>query len=339
MTYFQKSWRSRNRHQSNFLKLLSVSEKICLYDLGSAGGVPPPFCYLTEIIDLINFEPDPRGISERNGETLPIAIGPKELDRIYLNKRAFTSSLLRPNMSVINRYDFKHIFPNENKIFKCVATQNVETFGLDEIIISKNLPPPDFLKIDVQGLSMEVLESADKCLSESIIGIQVEVEFLEVYKGQKIWSSVINLLGDYGYELFRINNISKWYYKTSMQLESHTGQDIFCDLLFFKNIDSLENKDLFWNLENSKKAILLFLLFDLPDTAASYLYRMYTTDIINDFDYEYLRSLITKWLSLEKFLFKENVFRNALDLLVDVNIRSVFRTIKKVVNRSGNNSY
>ena len=141
------------------------------------------------------------------------AVGPKEKSKIYLNQRPTTSSLLPPYKSVTDRYDWEYLFRSPEDIFETVAVENVETSQLDEAVTSFELPQPDFLKIDVQGLSLEVLQGASETLDKSVLGIEVEVEFLESYLGQKTMGYIHEHLFESGYEIFRLkistNGITK----------------------------------------------------------------------------------------------------------------------------------
>jgi len=304
--YFDGPWRDLPRNQTNAAKWCALSSNLAFFDLGSAGGVPPPFCWIPEWTDIVNFEPDPRGASSSEGETLPIAIGPQSMTRIYLNRRPTTSSLLRPCRRIVDRYDFSKIFEDEGDIFETVETRQVQTFGLDEIIQQQELPAPDFLKIDVQGLSFEVLQSASKCLHDSILGVLIEVEFLETYTGQKTFGHIHEFLYENGFEIFKLTNLNKWYYKTDLPIRHVTGQHVFCDLLYFRCIDAITPDDPFWNETRAAKQILLFLLFDLIDTAAAYYERFRDQHIFTSNTVAPIKELITEWEEALYFFYRKN---------------------------------
>ena len=157
-------------------------------------------------------------------------------------------------------------------IFETVRTVEVDTYGLDEIIETKGLARPDFLKIDVQGLSLEVLQSGERCLRDDVIGLHIEVEFLESYTGQKTFGEVHEYLQRLGFEIFTLSNVNAWYYRSAIPLKMRTGQHTFCDLTYFRRIDSIEH-DGFWTPGRAKQALRLLLLHDLTDTAAAFLER------------------------------------------------------------------
>ncbi len=312
--YFSGPWRYLPARKKNRRQFAELGSEICLYDLGAAGGMPPPFCFVPEAVHLVNFEPDRRLETEVAGQTLPVAIGPGNLNRLFLNRRPTTSSLLRANKQVTDRYDWSALFRDSADIFQTVATQEVETFGLDEIIAARSLRPPDFLKIDVQGLSLEVLQSGVESLNRDVIGILIEVEFLESYQGQKTFGAVHEFLYSLDFEVFRLTNLNPWYYKTGFPLKMRTGQDTFCDLLYFRRIDTVGGNG-FWTTEKARQALRLMLLFDLTDAAAALLGRFMERGLLGREESARLRRLICDWTgALGYFFWPGNWWTALMDL-------------------------
>jgi len=295
-SYFKCSWDKRKKNSENFSYYFNVFEELlCLYDLGAAGGTPPPFLFLEDNLRLVNFEPDSRSTVEGTFRNIAAAVGPKDKSEIYLNQRPTTSSLLPPNKSVTDRYDGEYLFGSSEDIFETVAVESVETSQLDEAVTSFELPQPDFLKIDVQGLSLEVLQGASETMDKSVLGIEVEVEFLESYLGQKTMGYIHEQLFENGYEIFRLKNLNKWYYKTKLPLVKRTGQDTFCDLIYFKSIDSIERQPEFWNSGRAIKMIQLLLLYDLTDSAAAFYETFDANDYFEQSQLSVLSKLISNW--------------------------------------------
>src|SRR5258708_3540083 len=111
--YFRGPWTNRTPDAARLRAFRDVFPgKPCLFDLGAAGGTPPPFLFVQAEIDIVNFEPDKRARTEGNRTTYPIAVGPAELKTIHLNKRSTTSSLLPANKTVTDRYDWQRLFDN-----------------------------------------------------------------------------------------------------------------------------------------------------------------------------------------------------------------------------------
>jgi hypothetical protein len=293
--YFKGEWSSRKPHKENLKTFLSLGDPICVYDLGASGGTPPPFCWLLDGITLINFEANSSAEVERSGRNCDIAIGPPSMRTLYINRRQTTSSLLPPCEDVVNRYDFTKMFPEEPKVFETVSTVQIETLGLDDGVKNLDLPSPDFLKIDVQGLTLEVLLTGEKTLSESVLGLQAEVEFIETYDGQKTFGSVHEYLEKQNFEIFRLSNLNRWRYKTSMQLMMPTGQDVFCDMLYLRSLRHIERYPEFWTPTKIIQFIRICLLYDLTDTAAAFLEKLISNKLIDEFSTEILARLIMTW--------------------------------------------
>jgi FkbM family methyltransferase len=66
----------------------------------------------------------------------------------------------------------------------------VETTRLDTAVARERLPPPDLIKIDVQGAELEVLAGADEAL-RSAGALIVEVSFVDYNKGGPLAAQVI----------------------------------------------------------------------------------------------------------------------------------------------------
>jgi hypothetical protein len=301
-SYFRGPWQDRQPHHENRRRLAELARPIRLYDLGAGGGTPPPFCMLLEAVEPVNFEPDERTAVEQGQDNLPIAIGPSHLTELHLNRRPTTSSLLPACRRIVDRYDWSVFGHTETSIFDTIEMQPVRTLGLDEAIGELTLPSPDFIKLDVQGVTLEVLESGRKCMADTVLGLQAEVEFLESYAGQQTFGPVQQLLEQLGFELFRLSNISTWRYKTSLDVKHRPGQVAFCDVLYFRSIDSI-GEDAIWNEANAVQMLRLLLLHDLTDSAAAYWERFQEANLIGGDVAGSLRDLICQWPGALEYLY------------------------------------
>jgi hypothetical protein len=86
--------------------------------------------------------------------------------------------------------------------------------------VSKPLPRPILLKIDVQGFELEVLKGATDLLPQ-IDSIYVEASFVELYEGQALHEEIAQFLTAAGFRL-------EGRYNTHF----HQGQPVQADLLF-----------------------------------------------------------------------------------------------------------
>lgn len=101
----------------------------------------------------------------------------------------------------------------------------VKTLTLDSFCLENNVDFINFLKIDAQGASYEIIEGAINLLKLGRIeAIQVEVEFLMIYENQKLFSTVNELLNELNYYIVKIFNIN---YLSD-------GKLAWCDLIYKK---------------------------------------------------------------------------------------------------------
>ncbi len=111
---------------------------------------------------------------------LPYFIGDGSRRTFHECRFAPTSSLFEPNTELLSR------FQNLANLVSVVRTSEVETKRLDDI---PEVADADFLKLDVQGAELLVLQGAERTLDHVVV-VQTEVEFLELYKGQPLFADI-----------------------------------------------------------------------------------------------------------------------------------------------------
>lgn len=102
---------------------------------------------------------------------------------MYLGEVTDTSSFLRPGPRVQD-----HGAP----------TSSLPVRALDSFIRAKSLPPPELLKLDVQGYELQVLEGAREAL-RTASAVICEVSFVELYEGQCLFGDVVTFLAGHGF--------------------------------------------------------------------------------------------------------------------------------------------
>lgn len=134
----------------------------------------------------------------------PYFIGDGSPQTFYECKAPFTSSLLEPDLALAQ--NFEHL-PDYLEV---VRTHQVQTTRLDDIPETEGV---DFLKIDVQGGEMMVLEGAWARL-ESALVVDVEVEFMPSYKNQPLFADIDILLRTRGFMLHQIQPFALMFKST-----------------------------------------------------------------------------------------------------------------------------
>ncbi len=76
--------------------------------------------------------------------------------------------------------------------------REVATVRLDTLVARDKLPPPDLMKIDVQGAELEVLAGAGETL-RAAAALIVEVSFVDYNKGGPLAAQVIGAIDRLGF--------------------------------------------------------------------------------------------------------------------------------------------
>ncbi len=84
-----------------------------------------------------------------------------------------------------------------------IGTENVPVRRLDSISETLGLTGNIFIKVDVQGYELDMLKGASDLLKKTK-GLQLELSFLELYKGQPLTEDMQKYLKDIGFELYAV---------------------------------------------------------------------------------------------------------------------------------------
>ena len=289
------------------IKSLPSSTKVVLIDIGAAGEIEPRWKPYSYLIKYFGFEPDVRSSDNLNNivksfldyKIFPTALSETEKDsEFYLCKKPEVSSLYKPNISLLKN------FPDKER-FSVINKQSLKTVSLDSYNIENN----DFIKIDVQGSELNILNGANKTL-EKTFGLELEIEFLELYQDQPLFGEVCKKLAEKGFQFIDFVNLARWERKE----HNSFGQCVFGDALFLKTPETLDIK----NMDISKICTYLTILiiykrYDLVDITLDMLDEKLKDDFFNF-----------------ELAFKKAKKRNKF-------IRSSVKTVNKIAPFLGNN--
>jgi len=82
-----------------------------------------------------------------------------------------------------------------------------------------------FLKIDTQGYESMVLDGAEGVM-ENVVGLQLEMSFVSLYKGQVLYDELIERLKAYGFNIWAISTVLS---------DPNTGRLLQIDAVFFRD--------------------------------------------------------------------------------------------------------
>lgn len=125
---------------------------------------------------------------------LPYAIGDGRERTFYECNFPMTSSFYEPNTELLSK------FQNLANLTTVVRTELMQTHRLDDI---PEAADADFMKLDVQGAEVDVLNGAEKMLN-TVTVIHTEVEFVPMYKGQPLFAEVDQRMRQAGFSLLKI---------------------------------------------------------------------------------------------------------------------------------------
>ena len=109
-----------------------------------------------------------------------VALGDGSVGNMNFCKLPSCSSMLLPNRECLECYSgMEYFYRVEKKI-------SIQTYKMDDLFPEANF---DYMDLDVQGYELEVLKFAGRNLN-SLLGVHVEVSFVEKYKGQPLFRDV-----------------------------------------------------------------------------------------------------------------------------------------------------
>ena len=213
-----RRWRRRE-------ELLKTDTAIKLYHVGGRGDtIGPADCLLRQLgnnVMLTVFEADPdvkdaglqEGFDSNFGGkffTMPRCLSDCVGRRnFYINEEADSSSLLKISPEAEN-YAHRGSL-RWGQTCRTVKVIEVDVTTLDELYTSGELSLPDFLSIDAQGAEYDVMKGASKSLQGDLLGVVTEVEFREIYHGQKLFADQDALLRKHLFRLYELYNPQYWY--------------------------------------------------------------------------------------------------------------------------------
>jgi len=135
--------------------------KLSLLDVGARDGIGWPWdAVQREMLNVILVEPDPIEAKvledQKQGRVLPYALWDKETElTLNINNSPGTSSVFEANMPFLLQFEDAQRFQVKEKI-------TIKTKTIDGLVLSNEIDSVDFVKMDVQGGELAILQGGEK---------------------------------------------------------------------------------------------------------------------------------------------------------------------------------
>lgn len=149
---------------------------------------------------------------------------------LYVTNDPMCSSLYLPNEPYLKR------FQGLPELVNLDFSIEIETTTLEAFCAEENITEIDFLKIDVQGADLKVLQGANSLLND-VLAIQVEVGFSSLYLNQPLFADVDIFLRDRNFTLFDLSSKSIHRYSLNVESPFHPhGQILWGDAFYLRDL-------------------------------------------------------------------------------------------------------
>lgn len=227
---------------------------INLLDIGAAGGIEPRWKKVSTKINYFGFEPDERARmvtpkTRFSGYQLsPFAVGGSDSQAMLnITRNEGNSSFFFPNQYFLERFPDSSRFSVSKQIE--LQVRRIDSLDFTDI---------DFMKLDIQGGELSALEGSEGIL-DSVLGVEVEVEFSKLYIDQPLFGSVYDFLVKRDFEFIDFVNLRRWERKSHIGL----GQLVFGDALFLKSPETIISDKL--SEEKIRKYLAILYIYNRFD--------------------------------------------------------------------------
>ena len=218
--------------------------RVSIVDVGAGVEASARYAPLLEqqAADVIGFEGDLARAQEREQQAagalrcLPYFIGSGQAATFHVTRYAGCSSLYEPDPAVINQFTGMSAEAQGN--FEVLARRRVETRRLDDV---PECPSADLLCLDVQGAELDVLRQATKVLATAMV-IEVETEFVPLYRDQPLFGDVQMFLREQGFVLHKLIDLCGRCFRPVVINEntsSPLSQLLWADAVFLRDWSTL----------------------------------------------------------------------------------------------------
>ncbi len=309
----------------------SIINNLFVADVGSTGGLNSRWNLINELTKTFSFDPDARAynIETKKNKIFPFALWSEEQD-LTLNLTAFpdASSIYELNNNILEKF-------LNYECHRVISRSKINSKPLDNIDLKNE--DIDFLKIDTEGAELEILKGSKKYLGKSILGLELEVQFINRTIGSPIFSDIDNFLRPFGYQLMTLYKQS-WIRKNNVWNINSNPQIIWADAVYIMNEENLISKISKIDKKSRESTILklmaICLVYGFYDYCISILNKLEKNNLLVN-DLKYYSDIIKSNVRSNIFIISLNLLRFIFSLILILFIlflwtkrRSVFSFFK-----------
>ena len=202
---------------------------------GGEGHEPHDALITKGLCSVIGFEPiqaECDRLNQLRGPVhrfLPYVIGDGRRRKFHVTNQTMTSSIYSPNGPLLKKFQFL------DDLTQVVAIQEIDTHRLDDL---PEIAEVDFLKIDAQGATLDVLTGAERSLRGTVV-VHAEAEFVTLYVGEPTFAEVDRLLRHQGFAFHKFAEIEGATFRplhaTTVSKPYFLGQQLWADVVYAKD--------------------------------------------------------------------------------------------------------
>ena len=306
-----------------------------MVDIGARGGIPKSWGALSKYLKVIGFEPDKQEYIKLSGRKnqeyhtkyLDIALSDeKKSIKFHVTKGAWLSSVFYPNQTLLDKF---------SKTWgESLTTIELEADTLDNQLKENQINDVDLIKLDTQGSELLILKGSTGVFNNQVIGVESEIEFVDVYKDQPLFSEVDLFLRKYRFHLMEIIRSKYWKRPVDNKFVRSRGQIMYGDVLYLKEVDAFFEMISGIHDESFKKAkilkaLVMSILYEHMDYGFEIIQRAIQGGLFNEKEKQLLRDYINKQKRIDliaEFLNKLPEFRGKIRLFIILYyLRNLFR--------------
>ncbi|XWK86759.1 MAG: FkbM family methyltransferase [Phormidium sp.] len=180
---------------------------------------------------------------------------------LYVTQHPMCSSLFPPNEAYISR--FSELIEYMSLDF----TIDIETTTIEAFCQGEGITEIDFLKVDVQGADLKVLQGAKEILESSVLAIQAEVLFCELYQNQPLFGDVDRFLREREFTLFSLPVAFRHRQVSPIVSEINPGQLLWGDAVYIRDLLEERVREEFKIPDKILKLACIADILNFPDYA------------------------------------------------------------------------